>query len=287
MFGERCTNRHAAMLLFAIAAGLGCRPVLNYPSALGPRYAGVPATHPHLRTVSPADSKPESRALRVVTYNVRFGKHINRAINVLTTREPLPGADIVVLQEMDAEGTQRIAEALGMSWVYYPAVVHPKAARQDFGNAVLSRWPIIADEKLLLPHVAGMRSAQRIATVATILVDTTPVRVYSAHFGTPTEIRPSQRRDQATTILANAAGYSLVIVAGDMNSHGIGKEFVAGGYQWPTEHNGFTSAFFNWDHIFLKGFGPPLPGGAKVTGIVRDTLGTSDHDPVWAVARLP
>ena len=276
---QSCKNRHTAMLLIAVAAGLGCRPVLNYPSALGPRYAGDPKTRP--------DSMTVSRVLRVVTYNVRFGRHVDRAINVLTTRAPLPGADIVVLQEMDAEGTQRIAEALRMSWVYYPAVVHPKAAKQDYGNAVLSRWPIIADEKLMLPHIAGMRSAQRIATAATILVDTIQVRVYSTHFGTPTEIRPAQRRDQASTILSNAAGYSLVIVAGDMNSHGIGKEFVADGYQWPTEHNGFTSAFFNWDHIFLKGFGPPLPGGAKVTGIVRDTLGTSDHDPVWAVARLP
>ena len=25
----------------------------------------------------------------------------------------------------------------------------------------------------------------------------------------------------------------------------------------------------------------------RFTGIVRDTLGTSDHDPVWAVAQLP
>jgi len=276
---RRRTNRYTVMLLIAVAACLGCRRVLNYPSALGPRYAGVPTTR--------HDSMTVHRVLRVVTYNVRYGRHIDRAINVLTTRPPLAGADIIVLQEMDAEGTQRIAEALGMSWVYYPAAVHPKATRHDFGNAVLSRWPIIADEKLMLPYIAGMRSAQRIATAATILVDTIQVRVYSTHLGTQTEIRPSKRREQANTILANAAGYSLVIVAGDMNSHGIGKEFVAGGYQWPTEHNGFTSAFFNWDHIFLKGFSPPVTDGAKVTGIVRDTLGTSDHDPVWAVARLP
>jgi len=275
---QRRMYRCMTMMSIAVAAGLGCRKVLNYPSALGPRYTGAHTTRP---------DSTATRVLRVVTYNVRFGRHIDRAINVLTTRAPLPGADIVVLQEMDAEGTQRIAEALGMSWVYYPATVHPKAARHDFGNAVLSRWPIIADEKLMLPHVAGMRSSQRIATAATILVDTVRVRVYSTHLGTPTEIRPSKRRDQADAILANAAGYSLVIVGGDMNSHGIGKEFVAGGYQWPTEHNGFTSTFFNWDHIFLKGFRPPPPGGAKVTGIVRDTLGTSDHDPVWAVARLP
>ena len=269
-------NRRATLpLLLAIA---GCSPVLNYTSPAGPRYSGAPA--------APAGAAMGNHALRVVTYNVKFGQHIDRAINFLTTRAPLPGADIIVLQEMDAEGTRRIADALGMSWVYYPAVVHPKAARQDFGNAVLSRWPIVADEKVMLPHIGGIRHSQRIATAATILVGTIKVRVYSAHLGTPTEIRPSNRRDQAHTILADAQSYALVIVAGDMNSHGIGKEFVAGGYAWPTEHNGFTSTFFNWDHVFLKGFGK-LPGGAKMTGIVRDTLGTSDHDPVWAVAQLP
>jgi len=266
-------------LLLLLALTASCRPVLNYPSPLGPRYSGVPAT--------PASAVTASHALHVVTYNVKWGEHIDRAINVLTTRAPLPGADIIVLQEMDAEGTRRIAEALGMSWVYYPAVVHPKAARQDFGNAVLSRWPIVADEKVMLPHIGGIRHSQRIATAATILVGTTKVRVYSAHLGTPSEIRPSKRRDQAHTILADAQSYALVIVAGDMNSHGIGKEFVAGGYQWPTEHNGFTSAVFNCDQVFLKGFDKPVPGSVKATGIVRDTLGTSDHDPVWAVAQLP
>ncbi|HWC72478.1 MAG TPA: endonuclease/exonuclease/phosphatase family protein [Gemmatimonadales bacterium] len=263
------------------AATLSCSPVLNYPSALGPRYAGS--------TAARTDSVGLPRTLRVVTYNVRFGRQIDRAINVLTTRTPLPGADIVVLQEIDAEGTRRIAEALGMSWVYYPAVVHPKAARQDFGNAILSRWPIIADEKLLLPHIAGQRHAQRTATAATVLIDSIKVRVYSTQLGTLTDIGPAKRRDQAHTIIADAAAYPVVIVAGDMNNHGIGKEFVADGYRWPTEHNGFTMAIFNVDHIFLKGFSAPAPepGGAKVTGIVRDTLHTSDHDPVWAVARLP
>lgn len=275
---QRCRHKLRAILLIAVAAGLACRPALNYPSALGPRYAGVPTTR--------HDSMAGRRVLRVVTYNVRFGQHIDRAINVLTTRKPLPGADIIFLQEMDAEGTKRIADALEMWWVYYPAVVHPKAARQDFGNAILSRWPIIADEKLMLPHPAGMRSSQRIATAATILVDTIKVRVYSAHLGTPTEIGGSKRRDQARMILADALAYPLVIVAGDMNSHGIGKEFVASGYLWPTEHNGFTTTVFNWDHVFLKGFTTPAPGGPKETGIVRDTLRTSDHDPVWVVAHL-
>ena len=271
-------NRRLVVLLLAAAVGgRGCRAVVNYQSPLGPRYAGVPA--------SPATPIAANHVLRVVTYNVQWGKHVDRAINVLTTRAPLPDADIVVLQEMDAEGTRRIADALGMAWVYYPAAVHPKLGH-DFGNAILSRWPIVADEKLLLPHIGGLRHAQRIATAATVLVGALQVRVYSAHLGTPSDIRPSKRRDQADAILADARTYPLVIVAGDMNSHGIGKEFVAHGFVWPTEHNGFTTAVFNWDHVFLKGFAAPSPD-RKLTGIVRDTLGTSDHDPVWAVAQLP
>ena len=268
-------NKRALVVLALSVAG--CRAVLNYPSAAGPRYAGIPAL--------PSPAPQAIHALRVVTYNVQWGKHIDRAINVLKTRVPLTGADIIVLQEMDAAGTQRIAEALGMSWVYYPAVVHPKLGH-DFGNAVLARWPIVADEKLMLPHIGGLRHAQRIATAATVLVGTTRVRVYSAHLGTPSDIRPSKRRDQADMIAADAAGYPLVIVAGDMNSHGIGKEFVAKGFRWPTEHNGFTTAVFNWDHVFFKGFAIPAPD-QRSAGIVRDTLGTSDHDPVWAVAQLP
>lgn len=267
-----------ALLLVLAIAGVSCRAVLNYQSPLGPRYAGLPASAP--------DAAPAAgtRALRVVTYNVQWGRHVDRAIHVLKTRAPLPDADIVVLQEMDAEGTRRIAEALGMGWVYYPAAVHPKRG-SDFGNAILSRWPIVADEKLMLPHVGGLRHAQRIAAAATVLVGPIAIRVYSAHLGTPSDIRPSKRRDQARAIVADAAAYPRVIVAGDMNSHGIGKEFVANGFHWPTEHNGFTTAFFNWDHVFLRGFAAP-PDDRKVTGIVRDTLGTSDHDPVWAVATL-
>jgi endonuclease/exonuclease/phosphatase family metal-dependent hydrolase len=265
----------------AVLGGGGCRAVVNYQDPVWPRYAGL--------SPAAADAPPvitgERRTLRVVTYNVKWSRYIDRAIHVLSHREPLTDADIVVLQEMDPEGTRRIADALGMNWIYYPAAIHPKRGL-DFGNAVLSRWPIVADRKVILPHIAGLRDAQRIAAAATVMVDSTPVRVYSAHLGTPSDIRPAKRRDQARAIVADASEYPLVIVAGDMNSHGIGKEFVAHGFFWPTEHNGFTTAFFNWDHVFLKGFTPP-PARQKSAGIVRDTLGTSDHDPVWAVAQLP
>ena len=264
------------LVLCLLAAATSCRHFTNFP-ADGPRY-GAPL---------PPQATTASTALRVVTYNVQWGAHIDRAITVLGTRAPLPGADIVALQEMDPDAVRRIAAALGMGYVYYPAGLHPKTGK-EFGNAILTRWPIVADEKLMLPHLGRTRKSRRIVTAATILIGSREVRVYSAHLGTQSDIGPGggKRRDQARVILADAARYPLAIVAGDMNSFGIGYEFSANGFLWPTERNGFTTAFFNWDHIFLKGFARPASPKGSV-GIVRDTLGTSDHDPVWTVVQLP
>ncbi len=269
------SRRIVTAILFTLAAGIGCRAMINYESPVGPRYAAV---HPPKSTVEPYASVNVS-TLRVVTYNVQYGRQVNRAIYALRHYGPLRDADIILLQEMDAPATQQIAEALEMAYVYYPAGVNGHTHR-DFGNAILSRWPITTDEKLLLPHLGRIRHEQRIATVANVQVGAQTVRVYCLHLGTPSEIGGVKRRDQAHVVLADAAQYPLAIVGGDMNSHGIGKEFLNAGYLWPTEHDPWTTAIFNWDHIFLKGFGSPLKGA----GVARDTLGASDHFPVWAVA---
>jgi endonuclease/exonuclease/phosphatase family metal-dependent hydrolase len=268
-------NRRALAAILMTFAGISCRPMINYPSATGPRFAvGLPAQSGAFDTLAPMP------ALRVVTLNLKYGRRVERVIYALQTYAPLRGADVIMLQEMDAPATQRIAAAMGMAYVYYPAGVHPRTHR-DFGNAILSRWPITADEKLMLPHLGRLRHGRRIATAATLRVGSVAVRVYSLHLGTPADITPTKRRDQARVVLEDAAAYPLVIVAGDMNSHGIGKEFRNAGFLWATEHNSFTTAVFNWDHIFLKGFGCPPQTGA---GVARDTLEISDHFPVWAIA---
>ena len=271
-------NRRALTAIVMTFAGISCRAMINYQTAAGPRFtAGLPAQSGAFDTLAPMP------ALRVVTLNLKYALRVERAIYALESYGSLRGADIILLQEMDAPATQRIAAAMGMAYVYYPAGAHPRTHR-DFGNAILSRWPIVADEKLMLPHLGRLRHGRRIATAATLQIGSVPVRVYSIHLGTPADITPSKRREQARVVLEDAVVYPLVIIAGDMNSHGIGKEFRAAGFLWATEHNSFTTAFFNWDHVFLKGFGSPPQMGA---GVVRDTLEISDHFPVWAIATPP
>lgn len=70
---------------------------------------------------------------------------------------PIPDTlRIVSFNVKYAEGTKSIARALDMSYIYYPAIFRHRSAK-DFGNAVLSRWPIISDAKIVLPHVSRFR----------------------------------------------------------------------------------------------------------------------------------
>jgi endonuclease/exonuclease/phosphatase family metal-dependent hydrolase len=259
-----------ARLLLLLAAPLAaCRTGTNYPSPTGPRYA-APA-----RAVALA--VPET--LRVVSFNVEFSRHVDRAITVLTSEPALRAADVVLLQEMSETAVRAIADSLGLGYVYYPAIYHTRTRRQ-FGNAVLSRWPIADDAKITLPHVSRYARTQRIATAATLQVGPTRVRVYSAHLGTPLDIGAGARRDQLRAVLADAARYDRVVIGGDMNDGGVGAVAAAAGYAWPTARGPRTTRLGRWDHIFLRGLTAP---DTLAAGTVLDARGASDHRPVWAV----
>jgi endonuclease/exonuclease/phosphatase (EEP) superfamily protein YafD len=71
-------------------------------------------------------------------------------------------------------------------------------------------------------------------------------------------------------------------VAGDFNSHSVGKVFEAAGFSWPTKDVGTTVGLFSYDHVFSRG----LPKGGASAGVARDVTDASDHRPVWALLRL-
>jgi endonuclease/exonuclease/phosphatase (EEP) superfamily protein YafD len=105
---------------------------------------------------------------------------------------------------------------------------------------------------------------------------------YAVHLETPVQINDAERRDQARTVLEDAARFrGPVVIAGDFNSEGIGLLLAREGYLWLTKHVGPTVAWFSWDHVFVRGLAPARPRSA---GVVHDVRGASDHRPVWAVA---
>ena len=259
----RARGATAAVLVLA-----ACAPAANYESAKKPRYSWV---------APPAlDPVP---GLRVVTFNVRYGADVEGALAAIRADEHLPGADVIALQEMDASGVDAIARGLGLSYVYYPAAVHPRGGK-DFGNAVLVRGSIVADGKLFLPHLSRGRGMQRVAVWADVEVDGLRFRVYSLHLSADAEMSRRKRLDQVRALIAHARKDPWpVVVAGDFNDRGaVGRAFETAGYEWVSRDLPATVAWFTWDHIFARG----LRLAALDRRGVADPRGSSDHRPVWA-----
>ncbi|GLC23532.1 endonuclease/exonuclease/phosphatase family protein [Roseisolibacter agri] len=269
-------GRTALLLPLLLTVALaGCRTGRNYADPDATRAAGARAMSDTTR------GAPDT--LRVVSFNIAFARRLDAAIALLATHPALRGADVVLLQEMTGDATRRVARALDLHWVYYPAIHHTRA-RQDFGNAVLSRWPIVEDARLVLPHPSRYAGTQRIATAATIRVGDTLVRVYSTHLGTPLDVGARSRRAQMRAILADAARHPRVILGGDLNDGAVGRVARDAGYAWPTERGPRTTRFGRWDHVFLRGLASPARDAAGTVG--REARGISDHVPVWARAVL-
>jgi endonuclease/exonuclease/phosphatase family metal-dependent hydrolase len=262
------TRARRLVLLLAAVALAGCATVRNYPDPTGPRFAGHYAGTPRPRTI------------RVVSYNIKYGRNVSGAATLLASDVRLKDADVLSLQEMDEAGVDCLARRLGLNYVYYPAAVHP-ADHRNFGNAILSPWPIEDDSKLVLPHPGRFRKMRRIAVAATVRVwGELPVRVFSVHLETPFSLGGGGKRDQARAIVESAAGHPRVVVAGDFNGHGfIESVFPPAGFQWPTRNVGHTISRFSWDHVLARGL---RLAGCDSVGRVRNDLGVSDHLPVWA-----
>lgn len=270
----RRARHFAPLVVFAVLAA-GCRTGRVFPDPAGPRFAGGEAPYADRRTVGPD-------TLVVASFNLKWGQEVDSALVVLRSDPWLSSADILLLQEMDEAGTRRIAEDLGMAWVYYPAIFRPGTGR-NFGNAVLSRWPIVEDAKLILPHRAIFAWTQRTATRAAVRVGRTVVQVYSVHLATPVNLALRDRRSQMRAVLHDASRWPHVIIGGDLNSAAIGSMARLRGYAWPTREGPRTVFFGRWDHIFFKGL-EPVEGVSS--GTVDAVRGASDHKPIWAIGVL-
>jgi endonuclease/exonuclease/phosphatase family metal-dependent hydrolase len=267
--------RRSAGWILLIGTGVtlaaGCARTTNLLNPDMPRFSGNYAS-------TQAAAEPEA-PLRVVTFNIKLAREINRAVAVLQS-DSLRGADILALEEMDDVGTERIARALRLNYVYYPGSIHP-TDHKYFGPAILTRWPVEKSWKLLLPHEGLGRHQRRTATAADLRIGGHLVRVYAVHLETQLKVSEAAREDQVGTVLEDAADFQgPVVIAGDFNSYGIGPLLVRKGYRWTTEMVGSSIAFFSWDHIFVRGLLPARPASA---GVVRNVDGASDHHPVWAV----
>jgi endonuclease/exonuclease/phosphatase family metal-dependent hydrolase len=226
-------------------------------------------------------------SLTVISYNIGYSLKIDRAIIDIKQIDSLRGLDILLLQEMDEPGVEQVARELHLNYVYYPAAVE-STYRKDFGNAVLSRWPIVDARKLILPHMSYSNRMKRAATRATIRIEGEELIAYSIHTE-PVFILPHYKEEQCVYVLQDLDPQARRVVAGgDFNSFtqaGISKlerYYQTAGLERASKGSGST--FARWgikmspDHIFTKGF------AIQDQGKLEEAT-ASDHLPIWVALK--
>ncbi len=158
------------------------------------------------------------RTLRIATYNIHRCRGLDgrtrpdRIATVLRSVE----ADVVALQEVvgaSAHGgghAEALGAALGMGWVMASA---RQLRGHQFGNAVLSRFPIVQHlEQDLTWKTCEARRLQRVD----VAVDGTTLHIYNVHLGTAILERRYQAQRLATIVCdRHVSGPKLVL--GDFN----------------------------------------------------------------------
>ncbi|GGD95924.1 endonuclease [Rhizobium anhuiense] len=141
--------------------------------------------------------------MNFVSYNIQYGFGLDGRYDLPRIARSLEGADVIALQEVtrgfSRNGFADMAADVAAFfpdyfWVYGPACdMHVEAAKEglrpvpgtrfQFGNMVLSRWPVISTRTLLLPRsrTIGKINLQRGATEAVIKAPGGAFRVYSVH----------------------------------------------------------------------------------------------------------
>lgn len=168
-------------------------------------------------------SAPRDRTtLRVLTWNIHHGEGVDgnfdliRLANIIRSLD----VDLVALQEVDRttgrsgwrDQALELASLLKMYHVYGAAMPYD---RGEYGEAILSRWPIHRAETIQLPKIEG--SEPRALLIAEVDNPVTgPLRFAATHLAHDSEL---DRLEQARLIVQHLRESDRpTILAGDLNA---------------------------------------------------------------------
>ena len=264
------------------------------------RNGRTPSDHfPVFATLRPRSSS-SSTDLRILTYNIHHGEgtdgktSLERIAKVLRDADP----DLVALQEVDQgvtrSGSVAQMEAIAAMTGYY--AVFAKAidfGGGDYGQAILSRWPITGKNTIELTHREGRES--RIALSVDVLSEFGKLRIVGTHFEhAQADLRQAQAAflaKQLESELAGANDPELCVLAGDLNDTPESLT-LAHFKEWrrdPAVSNaGNSLASFpssapetRIDYLLLA---PSTPWSLHSCEVIPEAI-ASDHRPVVAVIR--
>ncbi|MBI5956419.1 MAG: endonuclease/exonuclease/phosphatase family protein [Chloroflexi bacterium] len=256
--------------------------------------------------------------LTAMTYNIRAGTYSPEGLEAVARVIAGQGPDLVGLQEVDV-GRQRsgfvhqarwLGQRLGMSWTFGAATESQEGEgpRGQFGNALLSRYPIVANRCRSLfrpdysnqPGLPEWYSEQRSVIGAAVAAGSAPLWACVTHLGLTPDQRWQQVQEVSTFGQEGPAG-ALTLILGDLNALPDSLEMgylqrywrdaceVAGlaastrqtfpsGPMGSATGDGWSGAI---DYILV---GPGLQ--VQNAWVVHDETRASDHNPLVARLRM-
>ena len=233
--------------------------------------------------------------VQVLSYNIHHGEGVDGRFDLERQAAVIlaSGADLVALQEVDVRTTRangvdqamELARLTGMFVAFGEAIAY---ADGSYGDAVLSRWPILQNENLTLPAAANHE--KRVAVSIEVQVPHGPrIRFVGTHLDHTKD--PADRIQQAQALndaLLPATMPTLLV--GDLNAQPASQPMLVllqAGWQAadaslaPTFPSVDPQRKIDWV-LQAQGFGTTLVQPQVMTAPVA-----SDHCPFGAIWLLP
>lgn len=265
------------LIALALVVMTSCSMSQNYNNPSGPVYEG-----------DFSDGPPtQDGEFKVITWNLRLGDQVDEAIETLSSVDELREADVILMQEMDEAGVERIAEGLSYNYVFYPTIFRTRNEKLQ-GNAILSKWSFVDHSKIILPAYLPGIMQTRIAVKGTLEVDGRRIDVYSVHLESIWLLPVSGNR-QAEYLVSQIDPDRSSLVGGDYNSWNdraimyLEEQYQKIGLSRDSKGTGHTfesaGIRLTLDHLFSN------VGEHSAAGVWRGSS-ASDHYPVWVNYRL-
>ena len=202
---------------------------------------GSPVTF-HIETTALHDRRSGHMTLRTISYNTQYCTGLDKVMDPARIATEVAHGDIIALQEVerhwnrtgDVDQVAALGEALPDRYWVYGAGYDTDAStvidgrvqnrRRQFGNMILSRWPILMSRNHILPklNLVGPMSLQRSALEAVIDTPIGALRVFSVHLAhaaapraTPADRAPHGDSGNKAGRMAGHAPAGILVPDGD------------------------------------------------------------------------
>ncbi len=240
--------------------------------------------------------------IKICTWNIFYGKYINDIIKEIQNNSEFKDVDVFLFQEMPRNNklsknpAKELAKKLGFSYAYGVLVVSVNKNGkyiQDYGNAIISRYPIESSNIVRLKNVLGRwdfnlgdkHFGNRMALHAEISTPIGKLDIFNVHFDTL--VLQNKRKEQVEKFLNDIKSIKTSnkeIIAGDFNTFQLKEKKVRKAFETEGYSNVFGKKFnithnfiipFHLDHIYTKGL-------KLIKHKVMKNMKYSDHYPIIA-----